>query len=95
MEGIMEVTQTDKAITLDCGCNVGINLTFKGGEFVAVQGTLSLCTLHMAAPKLLAALEGGVALVKNINTVEGNDTDTSFGLNWLKEAHAVIKEATK
>jgi hypothetical protein len=58
MKGIMEVTQTNKAITLDCGCNVSINLTFQGGEFVAISGTLSLCNLHMAAPKLLAALEG-------------------------------------
>ncbi|KKK62217.1 hypothetical protein LCGC14_3006560, partial [marine sediment metagenome] len=37
----MEVTQTDKAITLDCGCNVPITLTFQRGELDAVQGSLN------------------------------------------------------
>ena len=51
--GPIEVTQTTEAITLDCGCSVGITLTFERGEFAAVQGTLNHCKLHTAAPALL------------------------------------------
>lgn len=49
--------------------------------------------LQAAAPQLLATLGRGIALVKNINTIEGNDEDTSFGLSWLKEAEAVYADA--
>ena len=51
--------------------------------------------LQDAAPELLAMLGRGIALVKSINTVEGNDADTSFGLNWLKEAEATYNSAAK
>ena len=52
----MEVTQSDKAITLDCGCNVNLTLAFRHGAFTAAQGSLHHCKLHASAPALLEAL---------------------------------------
>lgn len=54
----MKVIQTDKAVTLDCGCNTSVALHFDKGEFTAVQGTLTHCPLHESALDLLAALKG-------------------------------------
>lgn len=51
--------------------------------------------LRAVNAKLLEALGGGIAMVKNINTIEGNNEDTSFGLNWLKEAESVYREAVE
>ena len=87
----MEVTQTDKAITLDCGCNVPITLTFQRGELDAVQGSLNFCNLHASAPALLEALELAVRYLEHPDV-----TALPFALpvtNASRMAHAAIEAA--
>lgn len=61
----MKVTQTDKAITLQCGCNVDIRVT-DDNKGLSVSGVLAFCPKHAAVNDLLATLERANTVLRGV-----------------------------